>query len=211
MADATTEETAVVETSDDSTTTAEVAATETSGDASEVRDPVKLLSAYEAEKSKRKEQDAALRELRTELDAIRAKSEGKEAEFAAQQEAQRIKDEALASANDRILKAEVRAAAKGVLADPADAFKFLNMSDFEVGSDGEVDASALTSALNNLIADKPYLAAQGKRFQGTADGGARNDATQPSQLTRADLARMSPEQIDQAFREGRTSDLLSGK
>jgi hypothetical protein len=208
MADATTEETAAVETSDDSTT--EAAATEANETTTpEVRDPAKLLNAYEAEKAKRKEQDAALRDLRSELDAIKAKAEGKEAEFAAQQEAQRVKDEALAVANDRILKAEVRAQAASKLADPQDALRFLDLSEFEVGSDGEVDASQIAKAIDGLIASKPYLAAQGgKKFQGSADGGARNDTATPAQLTRADMARMTPEQKSAAYEAGQFDDLL---
>jgi hypothetical protein len=210
MADATTEETAAVETSDDSTT--EAAATEANETTTpEVRDPAKLLNAYEAEKAKRKEQDAALRDLRSELDAIKAKAEGKEAEFAAQQEAQRVKDEALAVANDRILKAEVRAQAASKLADPQDALRFLDLSEFEVGSDGEVDASQIAKAIDGLIASKPYLAAQGgKKFQGSADGGARNDTATPAQLTRDDMKRMSPEQIAEAHEKGQFADLLKG-
>jgi hypothetical protein len=208
MADATTEETAAVETSDDSTT--EATATEaTTTEAPEVRDPAKLLNAYEAEKAKRKEQDAAIRDLRSELDAIKAKAEGKEAEFAAQQEAQRVKDEALAVANDRILKAEVRAQAAAKLADPQDALRFLDLSGFEVGPDGEVDASLIASAIEDLITKKPYLAAQGgKKFQGSADGGARNDANKVSQLSRSDMDRMSPEQKAAAYDAGQFDDLL---
>lgn len=206
MADATTtEETAAVETSDDSANT-EAAATEAEtteakpeeaalGDAGK-----KALDAMKAERKAAKDEAAA---AKAERDALQAKLDGKEAEYAAQQEAQRIKDEALAAADQKILKAEVRAAAKGVLADPADAFRFLDLSAFEVNADGEVDASALTNALNDLISTKPYLAAQGgKKFQGSADGGARNDATKPAQLTRDDMKRMSPEQIADAHEKG---------
>ena len=111
------------------TTVTPVAAAETSGDsatetatveettAPEVRDPAKLLSAYEAEKNKRKEQDTVLRDIRAEFDAFKAKAEGKEAEFAAAQETQRGKDEILAKANERIASAELRTAAKGKVAD----------------------------------------------------------------------------------------------
>lgn len=212
MSDTTTTE-AAAETSGDSTETTEVTATETKETATtEVRDPEKLLNAYEAEKAKRKEQDSALRDLRTELDAIKAKSEGKEAEYAAQQEAQRIKDEALSVANQRILKSEVKAAAKGVLADPQDAYKFLDLDSFEVDADGNVDEATIAQALTDLVAAKPYLGAQGgQRFKGTADGGARTDASKPSQLTRADMARMSPEEIDAAHTEGRFTDLLGSR
>jgi hypothetical protein len=208
MADATATDTAAVETSDDSTPTADETATVETANQPEVRDPAKLLSAYEAEKGKRREQDAALRELRSEFDALKAKADGKEAEFLAAQENQRIKDEALSAANQRILKSEVKAAAKGVLADPQDAYKFLDLDSFEVSDDGDVDESAIKKALEDLVASKPYLAAQGKRFQGTADGGARNDASQPSQLTREDMKRMSPEQITEAEAKGQFDDLL---
>lgn len=203
-----TTETPAAENSDDSTTT-ETTAAET---VPEVRDPAKLLSAYEAEKTKRREQDTALRDLRTELDAMKAKADGKEAEFTAAQESQRVKDEALAGANERILKSEVKAAAKGVLADPQDAYKFLDLSTFEVDADGNVDEAVIVKALTDLVATKPYLGAQGgQRFKGTADGGVRNDSSQPSQLTKADLASMSPEAIDKAHSEGRLSDALGSK
>lgn len=209
MSDTTTE-TAAVETSDDSTTTAETATVEATT-ATEVRDPAKLLSAYEAEKTKRREQDVALRDLTAKFDAMQAKADGKEAEFLAAQESQRVKDEALSGANKRILKSEVKAAAKGVLADPQDAYKFLDLDSFEVDSDGNVDESAITDALTKLITEKPYLAAQGgQRFKGTADGGARTDAAKPSQLTKADMAGMSPEQIVEAHDSGRFDDLTRG-
>jgi hypothetical protein len=208
MSDTTVTTDAAAETSGDSATPAETATVE-APTAPEVRDPAKLLSAYEAEKTKRKEQDTALRDLQAKFAALEAKEAGKEAEFAAAQEAQRIKDEALGAANQRILKAEVRAAAAGKLNDPADALRYLDLSEFEVGSDGEVDSAAVTAAIETLISTKPYLAAQGgQRFQGTADGSARNDATKPSQLTQADMARMTDEQKVAAHAAGQFDQLL---
>lgn len=109
-----------------------------------------------------------------------AKAEGKEKEYAAEQERRKVEMEALSKANQRILKAEIRAQATAKLADPADALLYLDMSSFEVGDDGEVDAQAITAAIDNLIKSKPYLAAQGeRRFQGGADGGPRKE-TGPS-------------------------------
>lgn len=134
----------------------------------------KALDAMKAERNTARDE---AKKLRDEFAALKAQVEGKESEFKAQRDAQRVKDEALAAANERILKAEVRAAAASKLSDPADALRFLNLSDFEVGSDGEVDASQVAKAIDDLVASKPYLAAQGgKRFQGTADGGARNES-----------------------------------
>jgi hypothetical protein len=116
--------------------------------------------------------------------------------------------EILAAANARILRSEIKAAAAGKLADPTDALRFLDLEQFEVGDDGDVDEDEIADAISDLLKNKPYLGAQGgRRFQGTADGGARKD-TSPTQLTEADLARMSPEEIVQAKTEGRFNKLL---
>jgi hypothetical protein len=155
---------------------------------------------------------AAARDRVAELEAQVAKFEGRESEYVAAQEAQRIKDDALAKANERIVAAELRAAAKGKVADDvlSDLTLFIKPSDFEVGEDGDVDAAAIAAAVTDLINSKPSLAAQGSRFQGSADGGARNDATKVAQLTRSDMERMTPEQIVDARAKGQFADLLSG-
>lgn len=205
---------AAAQTSDDSANTAEAdqSATDQGQQAPEVRDPAKLLSAYEAEKGKRREQDVELRKIREEFDAFKAKAEGKEAEYEAAQEKLRIQSEADAKANEKILKANLREAAKGKLEDVSDVFRYpevVDLSAFEVGADGEFDAAALSTAVDKLIEQHPRLAAQSqKRFQGPADGGARNDAAKVTQLTRSDLQGMSPEAIDAARKEGRLNDLM---
>lgn len=164
--------------------------------------------ALDAMKAERNEAKRAQRELQAELEALKAKAEGREKEHAQAQREQQVRDEALSKANERILKSEVRLAAKGVLADPADALLYLDLSEFEVGSDGGVDADALGSAIDDLIKSKPYLAAQGgKRFQGTGDGGVRNDSRAP-QLTKSDLDSMSAEDIVKAKKEGRLNNVL---
>lgn len=118
---------------------------------------------------------------------------------------------ALAKANQRILRSEVKAEAKGLLADPTDAFKFLDLEQFEVDNDGNVDSDEIRDALRDLVDKKPYLAAQGgRRFQGGADGGTRKE-TRPKQLTRADLAGMTPQEIAAAKAKGQLADLLKSK
>ena len=168
----------------------------------------KALDAMKAERNAAKAEAKAAAD---ELARLKAAAEGKQAEFEAQQKAREVEAAALAKANERILKAEVRAAATAKLADPQDALRFLDLSAFEVGADGEIDSAAVASAIDDLIKSKPYLAAQGKRFEGTADGGARKDATKVAQLTRADMAGMTPEQISDAFDKGQFADLTSGK
>ena len=161
------------------------------------------------------EKRAALQEARdakAERDALQAKLDGKEAEHAAAQERRALEDAALAKANERILKAEIRAAAATALADPADALLYLDLSSFEVGNDGEVDADAVKSAIADLVKNKPYLAAQsgspGTVFESPA---AHRAATKPGQLTQADLKGMTADQINTARAEGRLNDILGIK
>jgi hypothetical protein len=168
--------------------------------------------ALDAMKAERNEAKAEAKRIADEFAALKAQVEGKQAEFEAQKAAREVEQSALAKANDRIIKAEVKAASAGKLADPLDALKFLDLGSFEVDDDGNVDSSAIAAAIGALIADKPYLAAQGGgRFQGSADGGTRNGTAADRQLSRDDLSRMTPEQISEATDKGLFNDLLSGK
>ena len=168
----------------------------------------KALAAMKAE---RNEARRLAKERETELAALKAQAEGREAEHAAQLEAERVRAEALDAANARIRKTEVRLAAKGVLADPADALRFIDLDQIEVDEDGAIDEAAVTAAINDLVQSKPYLAAQSaNRFQGSADQGHRNDAP-VAQVTKSQLEKMTPEQINQARRDGRLNDLLNLK
>lgn len=139
---------------------------------------------------------------------------GKDGQDAAVRKAEQA---ALARANERIVRAEVKAAAAGKLADPGDAYRFLDLSQFEVDDDGNVDADEVADAIEDLIKSKPYLAAaQGgtttKRFHGTADSGARKGNARPKQLTEADVKRLSKEgkhtEIVKAQEEGRLDTYL---
>lgn len=70
---------------------------------------------------------------------------------------------ALAKANGRIVRAEIRAAAAGKLSDPTDALSFIDLSQFEVDDDGSIDQGEIADAIADLLDKKPYLAAQGGR------------------------------------------------
>jgi hypothetical protein len=110
-------------------------------------------------------------------------------------------------ANERLVKAELKAAAKGKLNNAADALVFIDLSSIEVGDDGEVDSDALETAITNLLTDRPYLGAvEQKRFQGGADQGSGKSGA-PKQLTRAELANMSPEAIVAAEAKGQLANI----
>jgi hypothetical protein len=208
--DTTTE--AAAESTGDSTEATETTATESATDTGEAvlgDAGKKALDAMKAERKAARDEAAA---AKAERDALQAKLDGREAEFKAEQAKRETERAALEKANDRIRKSEVKAAAKGVLADPQDAYKFLDLESFEVDDDGNVDEDAIAKALDDLVKSKPYLAAQGgRKFQGSADGGARNDATKVAQLTQADIARMTPEQIAEAHDKGQFDDLTGAR
>lgn len=154
----------------------------------------------------------ALRRMKESLKEERRKRREAEAKLTADDDQADPKiAEALQKANDRIIRSEVKAQAAGKLADPMDAHRFLDLASFEVDDDGNVDEGEIADAIDDLIKEKPYLAAQGgRRFKGSADGGARKEA-RPKQVSRAELARMTPEQINQAREAGRLNDLMGFK
>lgn len=79
--------------------------------------------------------------------------------------------EALSVANARVVKAEIKAAASGVLHDPADALAHIDASAFEVDDDGNVDTKAIAAEVQRLVKSKPYLGA-GARPSPLPAGGA---------------------------------------
>lgn len=177
--------------------------------ADQLGDPGK--KALQSMKAREKQARAKARELEQELEQLRQqladkdKSPDEQAVEAARREAAA---EAAAKANERILRSEIKAAAAGKLRDPADALRLLDLSEFEVGDDGEVDPEQIEYAISDLLKVKPYLAAQSGSTQ--FDSGRGKRAT-PSQLTRADIKTMSPQEIKKARAEGRLDRLMSGK
>jgi len=147
-----------------------------------------------------------LRQLREELETLKAPKpkDGEPDLDAIRRDAEKA---AQAKANDRIKRADIKAAAAGKLSDPQDALRFLDLDAIEVDDDGNTDTDEISAAIDELLSKKPYLSAQGgRRFQGSADGGARAGKN-VGQLTADDLKGMSPEAIVKAKAEGRLKDL----
>lgn len=154
-----------------------------------------------AERAKRRELEAMLEQLKHDA-SMRDKSAEEQALEAARQEA---RSEERARANARVVRSEVRLAAKGKLADPEDAIAFIDLTQFEVNDDGDVDGTAIDDAIADLLARKPHLGI--KAPIGSADQGERDNGS-AKQVTASELELMTPEQINQARREGRLKNLL---
>lgn len=197
------------DTTTEATTDASEAVTETPPTPDTTSDP-DFKSKWEAQKKVNRDLERKLNDALRRIEESAAKTAEEREALERQRKAEEV---ALAKANERILKAEVRAAAADKLSDPADALRFIDLGGFDVGDDGSVDTDAISDAVADLLSKKPYLAKNrdgAPKVQGSADGGTR-EASRPRQLTRDDLKGMSPQAIDEARREGRMRDLLAGK
>ena len=165
--------------------------------------------ALAAEKDKRRAESAKRRELEAQLAALKASAsaDSEKADLDAIK-AQAIR-EANAAAAQRILRSEIKAAAAGKLADPADAYKFLDLADFEVNENGDVDTAEIADAITGLLTSKPYLKAA-QSGPGSADGGVRK-GSRPDQLTREQIQSMSSDAVEAARQKGQLNDLLGIK
>ena len=172
----------------------------------------KALDAMKAERNDARKQ---AREVREELERLRSEAalKDKPAEEQALEAARaEARVEAAGKANERILRSELRASATGKLADPSDAALYINLTDFEVGDDGEVDSDALSDAITELLTRKPHLAAgKPNRFDGDADQGARGKSDTIPQWTEVDLERASDDETVAAKAAGKLNRLLGIK
>lgn len=158
-------------------------------------------NALRAMKERVKASKKAEREAKAELDKLR-NSAGKSDEQVAEQQ-QRDQREAaiLNKANERIVRSEIKSAAAGKLQNPAIAVRLLDLSDFEVDEDGNVDEDEIAQAIDDLLEKEPYLAVQsggGPKFDS-----ARGKPKVAKKLTPKDLESMSPQEIAKAYDEGR--------
>lgn len=90
-------------------------------------------------------------------------------------------EEARTKANRKLVAAEVKAAAAGKLRNPALAMKLLDLDDFDVDEDGDVDTDAIDKAIGELVKDNPELAGKpsGKGGSGGDFDGKKNSEGKP--------------------------------
>jgi hypothetical protein len=126
-----------------------------------------------------------------------------EAERALADAVEKARSEAYSEVGSRLAAAELRAAAAAEgIEIPETVAQFLDVSRF-IGPDGSPDTGAITSFIDSM---KP----QGPKFAQNVGVGPQGGSG-VSRLTREDLSRMSPQQINEARKEGRLNHLLLGE
>ncbi|MCF0087158.1 MULTISPECIES: hypothetical protein [unclassified Streptomyces] len=145
--------------------------------------------ALQAERDARKAAEDRVKELEAKLSRKpkddKGKTEGGDGKGDPPLDAEALKkevrDELKADTDARLIRAEVKAAAAGKLADPADAPKFIDLTKIKVGEDGDPDAKQIKKAIEDLLKEKPYLAANGQGG-GWGDVGGGQHATPPADI-----------------------------
>jgi hypothetical protein len=170
-----------------------------------VKDLVEQRKAWRAEKAT----------LKTKLEALEAEvaNKDKPAEEQALEQARReAREEAQNAFNQRLVQAELKAALAGKVNNPALALRVIDASEIDVDASGEVDPQSVTDAIDAALSQYPELKpVDQKKFAGTADQGAKGKPSRPHQLSREELAALSPDARVKAHEAGQLDDLLAGK
>lgn len=133
------------------------------------------LRALRAERARADEAERKRIAAEAERDELRTKNQTAE-EKAIEAAKKAGRDEATLEANRRIARSEIKAAAGGKLQDAEDAASFLGDIDRFIVK-GEVDSKAITSAIDELVKAKPYLAAAGKARPLPGGGATQSSGT----------------------------------
>jgi hypothetical protein len=124
--------------------------------------------------------EAAHDDTRKELERLRAQNES-ENEKALREAADEARRDEAGKWSRRLLEAQVAVAAAGRLNDPADAVRLLPVDELLGEADDDARERRISDAIDKLIEDKPYLAAQpdgerGRRDRELVTQGARSGA-----------------------------------
>lgn len=110
-----------------------------------------------------------------------------------------VERETTAKANRRIVRSEIKAIAADQFADPADAPLYLELDDYDVDDEGEVDENQIREDLKALLKRKPHLAKKPEDGDTSSGNGRRRPKPDRAQgkggkpLTGADAGRAEAE------------------
>lgn len=143
---------------------------------------------------------AQLRAAEKELETIR-ESQLSETEKAVKEAEARGAATAASQFGQKIAAAELKAALAGLIPDPAGVIEDLNLAKF-VTDTGDVDADAVAA-----LREKYALLAPAKNAPAPNLHQGRQGPPVQGQLSRADLERMTPDEITAAMAQGRLDEI----
>jgi len=187
---------------DDTTTAGDDDATTTDDDKSATDD-----DAAKWKKLSRQNEQAA-KKLRRELDELRKKSMTDD-DRALEDAKAAARAEVLAEVGAERVAAAFERALAGTDVDVDELVDGLNVAKF-IDDDGHVDRDAVSAFVKRLGVTSSSSSST-KRPPVDMGQGARKPPATKGQLTRADMARMTPEQIVEADNAGRFDDLKAGR
>lgn len=123
------------------------------------------------------------------------------------EKAEQERQTAIERANARLIEAAVLAQATALKAiKPEHMHRLIDTDTVTVADDGQV--TGVEEAVKGFLEANPEYVGKTAAPPGAADQGARNGGLK--QLTREDIASMSPEQVRSALAEGRLTNVLGG-
>ncbi len=165
--------------------------------------------ALDAERKARRDAESAAKRLESELADLR-KAQMTDQEKAVDAARTEGRTEAETRLRDRLLTAEVRARAAGKSIDPDLVATLIDRNTLKWDGD-DIDPESLDRQIDKVLTAKPYLVANGTNPAPPAPPrvptGPRGKPA--GTYTRADLQRMTPEEITAAFNRGELSHLTS--
>ena len=147
-----------------------------------------------------------LKKKATEFDKLQeAQLSELEREKKAREKAEAASQAAIDRANKQLVQAAILSAATQAKAiKPEHLHKLIETDSVTVGDDGQVTGAE--EAVTAFLEANPEYVGKAAPPPGSADQGARKTAAK--QLTREDLASMSPDEVRKAVQEGRLANVL---
>ena len=172
-----------------------------------------LVQNLRADKEKLSRRESLTPEQKQKLAEFDRLAEASKSELERAQEAAQKNSERAQALLDRAVRAEVKAFAAEGFADPEDAAAFLDLKSYTDES-GDIDSTRIKDDLAALLSRKPHLGKSPTSrtpAPNPAQGSSANGPSGTRQLSREDIARMTPAQIDEAMRAGQFAHLLGQK
>lgn len=167
--------------------------------------------ALESERASRREAEKAAKRLEAELAELR-KAQMTDQEKALDDARNEARTEVETRLRERLLSAEVRARVAGRSIDPDLVATLVDRKSLKWDGD-DVDVESLERQITKILEAKPYLALSdqpGTPAPPRVPTGPRGNK-QAGSITRADLHRMTPEQISTAFARGELAHLMTSE